>query len=73
MPEYSSQQQSPKNYQPQEAQLIMGLKHHFSKTLSEVPLDVAIQAVSKVWQSCQIEQDKKDMERGKREDDVIHL
>ncbi|MEO0375346.1 MAG: hypothetical protein AAF329_12125 [Cyanobacteria bacterium P01_A01_bin.17] len=72
MPEHSSQQKSPKNYQPQEAQLIMGLKHHFSKTVREVPLDVAIQAVSKVWQSCQIEREKKDSEHGKK-DDVIHL
>lgn len=54
------------DYKGQEAQLIMGLKHHFSQTLSEVPLEVAIQAVSKVWQSCQ-------NESVTQREDVIHL
>ena len=42
---------------PQEAQLITSLKFHFSKTFTEVPLDVALNAMSKAWESCQDETD----------------
>ena len=34
------------------AQLIIGLKFHYGKTLEEIPLDVAVDAMVKVWESC---------------------
>ena len=55
-----------RDYRAQEAQLIMSLKFHHSKTLSEIPLEVAVNAVAKVWRSCQPHLKSQD-------DDVIHL
>ena len=40
-----------------EAQLIMSLKFHFGETLSKAPLHVALNAMGKVWESCQNEAD----------------
>ena len=34
-------------------QLIISLKFHYSKTLSEMSLESALSAMTKVWQSCQ--------------------
>ena len=40
-------------YRKQEAQLIIGLKFHYGKSLKDLPLDVAVDAMVKVWESCQ--------------------
>ena len=40
-------------FHAQEVQLVMSLKFHFRETLSKIPLDVALTAMSKVWESCQ--------------------
>ena len=42
---------------PQEAQLLMSLKFHFCETLSKVPLNVALNAMAKTWESCQDNED----------------
>ncbi|MEM9136773.1 MAG: hypothetical protein AAGB01_05435 [Cyanobacteria bacterium P01_F01_bin.42] len=39
-------------YKAKEAQLIISLKFHYGPTLSEIPLDVAVDAMVKVWESC---------------------
>lgn len=54
------------DYRAQKAQLIISLKFHQSKTLSEMPLDVAIEALTQVWKSCQPKPKTKP-------DDVIYL
>ena len=41
----------------QETQLITSLKFHFGKTLPKVPLDVALNAMLNVWESCQDDED----------------
>ncbi len=43
-----------------EAKLIMGIRRKYSKLLSEVPLEVAVQAITVVWQSCQDQSDKEE-------------
>lgn len=47
----------PKNksceFHAQEVQLVMSLKFHFRETLSKIPVDVALNAMSNVWESCQ--------------------
>ncbi|NCJ08451.1 hypothetical protein GS597_18455 [Synechococcales cyanobacterium C] len=40
-------------------QLIISLKFHHSDTLKKVPLDVALQAMMEVWESCHIRSSKK--------------
>ena len=58
-------------YRGQRAQLIMSLKFHQSKTLSEMPLDVALEVVTQVWESCQ---PKPSQPSGQtKPDDVIYL
>ena len=37
----------------QETQLIMSLKLHHAKILSQIPLEVAVSAMTKAWRSCQ--------------------
>ena len=54
------------DYRAQKAQLIMSLKFHQSKTLSKLPIDVAIDALTQVWESCQLKPKTKP-------DDVIYL
>ncbi len=44
-------------YRALEAQLVIGLKFHFPDTLKNVPLDVALNAMRKVWASCQDKDD----------------
>ncbi|MCM1982790.1 hypothetical protein [Lyngbya confervoides] len=56
-----------RDYRAQEAQLIMSLKFHHAKTLSEIPLDVAVNALTKVWRSCQPHL------QNSGDEDVIHL
>ena len=46
---------APNSNQAKEAQLIISLKFHHSKTISEIPLDVALKAMAKVWEACQVE------------------
>ena len=43
------------DYRKQEAQLIIGLKFHYGKSLKDLPLDVAVDAMVKEWESCQDE------------------
>ena len=45
------------DYRAQEAQLVISLKFHHSKTLSKLPLEVVLNAVLKVWDSCQTNSD----------------
>ena len=53
-PAQESQSRDTQNdYRAQEAQLIISLKFHHSKTLSHLPLDAVLNAVVKVWDSCQ--------------------
>ena len=40
-------------YREREAQLIIGLKFHYGKSLKDLPLDVAVDAMVKAWESCQ--------------------
>ncbi len=51
----------PKNesceFRDQEAQLAMSLKFHFRETLSKIPLDMALNAMAKTWESCQEDSD----------------
>ena len=47
------QKQKFHEFHAQEAQLVMSLKFHFCETLSKVPLHVALNAMGKVWESCQ--------------------
>ena len=42
----------------QETHLITSLKFHFGKTLPKVPLNVALNAMLKVWESCQDNDDE---------------
>ena len=42
-----------REFRAQETQLVMGLKFHFSKTLSKAPLHVVLNAMAKTWESCQ--------------------
>ena len=44
-------------FHAQEAQLVMSLKFHFGETLSKAPLHVALNAMGKVWESCQDNED----------------
>lgn len=47
--------QNSNDYRSKEIQLMLSLKFHHEKTLGELPLDVAINAMTKVWASCQHE------------------
>ncbi len=49
-----------------EAQLIMSLKFHHAQILEEIPLEVAVQAMTRVWRSCQGGESE-------QANDVIHL
>ena len=55
---YNSPDQSAPNLRAKEAQLIISLKFHYGKTLAELPLDVAVDAMVKVWESCNPHVDK---------------
>ena len=48
-----SSNSSAPDYRAKEAQLIISLKFHYGTTLGELPLDVAVDAMVKVWESCQ--------------------
>ncbi|MCM1981436.1 hypothetical protein [Lyngbya confervoides] len=61
------------NYRAQEVQLVMSLKFHHAKTLSEVPLEVAIDAMTKVWRSCQGSSEQNRVASRIEGDGVIHL
>lgn len=37
-------------------QLVISLKFHHSQTLSQIPLELAVQAITEVWNSCHREQ-----------------
>ncbi|MCM1981516.1 hypothetical protein [Lyngbya confervoides] len=41
------------DFRAKEAQLIISLKFHHASTLAEIPLEVAVSAIAKVWESCQ--------------------
>lgn len=47
-----------KDYRLEEMQLIMSLKFHHSETLGDIPLEVALSAMSRVWMSCQKDVDQ---------------
>lgn len=58
-----------------EAQLVIGLKFHYPDTLKNIPLDVALRAMAKVWESCQEKESnnsRPDNNMG-AQDDVIYL
>lgn len=52
----SSEIKPPNNYRAKETQLIISLKFHYAETLKDIPIDVAVDAMVKVWESCQPKQ-----------------
>ncbi|MCS6782244.1 MAG: hypothetical protein RMI89_10230 [Gloeomargarita sp. SKYBB_i_bin120] len=44
-------------FPPEVRELIAGLKFHFRKTLTEMPLEIALLAMREAWKGCNQEQD----------------
>ena len=44
-------------FHTQKIQLVMSLKFHVRETLSNLPLDVAVDAITDAWQFCQVDVD----------------
>ena len=68
-----AKKQESHHYRALEAQLVIGLKFHFPDTLKNVPLEVALRAMEKVWVSCQDKKGFKDDDSQDDGDKVIYL